>query len=88
MKIGGVEVLTLEEAAARLGLASSTLRHQIRNGALAAERLGGRYVVTAEAVEAYAQEHRGKHGFAAPSHPLRGRQGPGHRQKRTPAVQD
>lgn len=75
-------MLTLTEAAESLGVATSTLRHQIARGALEAIRLGGRYVVTVEAVEAYRETRQGKHGFAAESHPMHGKQGPGHRRKK------
>ncbi len=83
MKIGGMDVLTLTEAADRLGVATSTLRHQIARGSLVAIRLGGRYVVEVGEVERYQEERKGKHGFAAESHPMHGKQGPGHRRKKT-----
>jgi excisionase family DNA binding protein len=59
-------VLTLTDAAARLGLAASTLRHQVQAGRLRARLIGKTYVVTAREVERYRAEHLGKIG--RPSH--------------------
>jgi len=59
-------MLTLTEAAARLGLAASTLRHQAQAGRLRARLIGKTYVVTAREVERYRREHLGKPG--RPSH--------------------
>jgi excisionase family DNA binding protein len=59
-------VLTLAEAAARLGLAASTLRHQVQAGRLRARLIGKTYVVTPREVERYRAEHLGKPG--RPSH--------------------
>ncbi len=59
-------MLTLTEAAARLGLAASTLRHQVQAGRLQARLVGKTYVVTAREVERYRAEHLGKAG--RPSH--------------------
>ena len=70
-------MLTLTEAAARLGLAASTLRHQVQAGRLRARLVGKTYVVTAREVERYRREHLGKPG--RPSHqpaPPSGRSGP------------
>jgi predicted site-specific integrase-resolvase len=39
-------VLTFTEAAARLGIAASTLRHQVQVGRLHARLIGKTYVVT------------------------------------------
>jgi len=83
MRIGDVEVLTVNEAAERLALSPTTLRHQIANGVFNAMRLGGRYVVTIEEVERYNEERKGKHGFANPAHPLYGKRGGGGRRKKT-----
>jgi hypothetical protein len=38
--------------------------------------------VTADDVERYERERRGRHGFANPDHPMHGKQGPGHRRKK------
>jgi excisionase family DNA binding protein len=82
VKIGDVEVLTLAEAAERLGVKRNTLVQQVRKGALAATLSGHTYLVTADEVERYRAEHRGKRGsFQNPNHPLHGKQGPGHRRK-------
>ena len=59
-------MLTLSEAADQLGLAASTLRHQVHAGRLRARLIGKTYVVTAREVERYRREHLGKPG--RPSH--------------------
>ncbi len=59
-------MLTLTEAADQLGLAASTLRHQVQAGRLRARLVGKTYVVTAGDVERYRREHLGKPG--RPSH--------------------
>ena len=55
-------MLTLTEAAARLGLAASTLRHQVQVGRLRARLVGKTYVVTAREVERYRTTSLGKPG--------------------------
>lgn len=55
-------MLTLTEAADRLGLAASSLRHQIRNGKLRARKVGRDWTVSEREVERYARDHRGKLG--------------------------
>lgn len=50
--------LTLNEAAEVLGVATSTLRHQIRNGKLKARHWGYTWLVSAEEVGRYARENR------------------------------
>ncbi len=69
------ERLTVTQAAGRLGLHRDTLLRQIAKGVLRAERLGSIWVVTGAEVERYRREHRGRHGFASPDHPLHGRRG-------------
>ena len=59
-------MLTLTEAADELGLASSTLRHQVQAGRLRARLVGKTYVVTPREIERYRREHLGKPG--RPSH--------------------
>ena len=59
-------MLTLTEAAARLGLSASTLRHQVQSGRLRARMVGKTYLVTAREVERYRREHLGRPG--RPSH--------------------
>ncbi len=59
-------MLTLTQAADQLGLAASTLRHQVQAGRLRARLVGKTYVVTAGEVERYRREHLGKPG--RPSH--------------------
>lgn len=56
---------TLPEAARMLGLASSTLRHQVKNGKLAARQISRDWYVTSEEVERYRREHRRPTGDAA-----------------------
>jgi excisionase family DNA binding protein len=51
-------MLTLTEAAASLGLAPSTLRHQIRNRKLRARKLGREWYLFADEVERYRVESR------------------------------
>ena len=52
--------MTIPEAALALGLAPSTLRHQIKNGKLRASRMGrsGPWFVSAGEVARYAVENR------------------------------
>ena len=51
-------MLSLPEAAKSLGLAPSTLRHQIKNGKLAARKVSRDWYVTEAEVARYRQEHR------------------------------
>ena len=51
-------MLSLPEAARTLGLAPSTLRHQIKNGKLTARKVSRDWYLTAEEVERYRREHR------------------------------
>lgn len=53
-------MLTLTEAAARLGLAASTLRNQVHNGRLRARLIGKTWVVSEREVERYRAESLGK----------------------------
>lgn len=46
-------MLSLPEAAKRLGLHESTLRHQIKNGKLAARKVSRDWYLTSEEVERY-----------------------------------
>jgi excisionase family DNA binding protein len=52
--------LTIPEAALALGVKPSTLRHQIRNRKLRAHKMGATWYVSAEEVERYRTENRGK----------------------------
>lgn len=52
--------LTLEQAAASLGVADSTLRVQIRNGKLRATKVGRDWTVTPREVERYRRESQGR----------------------------
>lgn len=51
-------VLTLAQAARRLGVANASLRQSILRGRLRAEKFGHQWVVTPEALEEYAQSRR------------------------------
>lgn len=66
MRIGDVEVLTLQEAARRLEMNSTTLTRQAQRGVLLAVRFGREWAVTADEVERYRREHKGKRGQASP----------------------
>ena len=59
-------MLTLTEAADQLGLAASTLRHQVQAGRLRATLIGKTYVITEGELARYRAEHLGKIG--RPSH--------------------
>jgi len=50
--------LTLEQAAASLGVAASTLRVQIRNGKLRGTKIGRDWTVTPREVERYRRESK------------------------------
>lgn len=52
--------MTINEAAKALGLASSTLRWQVKNGKLRARRMGGRWYVSDAEVARYLAEHKRK----------------------------
>ena len=55
---GHPDVLTLAEAAARLGVSPTTLRVQIRNGKLRARKVGRDWTVSEREVERYRRESR------------------------------
>jgi len=82
MQIGDDEVLTIPQAATRLGVTPDTLRQQVKRGVLNATRAGGIYLVTAREVARYDEFRKQPRGFARPDHPLHGKQGPGHRRKK------
>jgi excisionase family DNA binding protein len=54
----GDSMHTLTEAAKLLGLAPSTLRHQVRNGKLDARKVSRDWYVRADEVERYRRENR------------------------------
>ncbi len=58
----GDMMLSLAQAAERLGLAPVTLRAQAKKGTLRATLIGHSYVVRLSEVERYAREHKGKVG--------------------------
>ncbi len=55
-------MLTLTEAAARLGVAASTLNGQVRKGRLRATKYGKTWVVSEREVERYRAESLGRKG--------------------------
>ena len=55
-------MLTLAEAAARLGLAQSTLRNQVKAGRLKARLVGKTWTVSEREVERYRAASLGKQG--------------------------
>lgn len=55
-------MLTLTEAAARLGVAASTLRHQVHNGRLHARLVGKTWIVSEREIERYRGESLGRIG--------------------------
>ena len=54
--------LTLNQAAAVLGLEQSTLRRQIARGSLRARKVGPLWVVTVDELDRYRAEHLGRAG--------------------------
>ena len=55
-------IYSLTEAAALLGMAASTLRHQAQAGRLRASLVGKTWVVTSAEVERYRRESLGRPG--------------------------
>jgi excisionase family DNA binding protein len=55
-----MNLLTVTEAAERLGLSRSTVLNQIRAGAIRSERIGRLWVISEDEVERYGREHRGR----------------------------
>ncbi len=64
-------MLTLAEAAARLGLSASTLRHQVHVGRLRARLIGKTYVVTERELVRYRAESLGRPGRRHQEEPSR-----------------
>ncbi len=62
IRIGNVELLSLPEAAERLELTPATLRWQVKNGTLKAEKIAGRWLVTQAEVARYQEQNKGQHG--------------------------
>lgn len=81
MQVGDEEVLTINQAAERIGVSVQTIYSQIQRGKIEARRFGRQWMLTADEVRRYIEEIRGKQGFAAASHPMHGMKGPGHRRK-------
>jgi excisionase family DNA binding protein len=62
MKIKGIEVLTLVEAGERIGVSPHTLRRSAEAGTLHADKKGKTWLVTADELDRYARENKGKPG--------------------------
>jgi excisionase family DNA binding protein len=56
----GAELIGIPAAATLLGLAPTTLRHQIKNGKLRATKVGRDWLLAPDEVERYRLEHRQK----------------------------
>jgi excisionase family DNA binding protein len=61
-------VLSLSKAAERVSLSTSTLRTQIKLGVIPATKEGVHYFIDAEDLDTYVRNHKGKHGYASPTH--------------------
>jgi excisionase family DNA binding protein len=55
-----MNLLTVTEAAERLGLSRSTVLNQIRQGVIRADRIGRLLVIGQDEVERYRREHLGR----------------------------
>ena len=55
-----LHLMTLNDAAKALGVAPSTLRHQLRLKRFSARKIGTRWYVTPEEVERYRADVQGK----------------------------
>lgn len=62
MRIEGVALLPLREAAQRIGVSRTTLQKQARKGVLRAVLIGNQWLVTVEEIDRYAREHKGRSG--------------------------
>lgn len=62
MTTGGEELLTISQAAERLGLSRKTLWLQINRGTLHGQQIGHMWIVTASEVERYRRENKGRAG--------------------------
>jgi len=82
MQIGDEEVLTLKQAAERIGVSPKTLQLQAKNGALKARLMGKTYLVTASELVRYDERRKQNRGFARPDHPYYKRRGGGGRTKK------
>lgn len=67
------ELLSIKDAAERIGLKRNTLFKQIHRGAMKVSKADRGYVVTVGELRRYEREHKGKRGFASPDHPLYGK---------------
>lgn len=84
MQIGDDEVLSLKQAAERLGVRPETLAQQAKRGKLRATLVGHTYMVMGSDLAAYDELRKQARGFARPDHPLHGKRGGGGRRKKGP----
>ncbi len=82
MEIGEIELLTLKQASARIGVSPNTLAIQAKKGALKAVKMGRSYLITADELARYDAQRKAPRGFASPDHPLHGKRGGGGRRKK------
>jgi len=76
MKIGDEEVLTISQAAERIGVSINTLYSQIARERIRATKFGRQWMLTAVEVRRYIEEIQGRQGFAAETHPYHGKRPP------------
>ena len=69
-------MITLADAAAELGLTSSTLRRQIERGSLRARKVGPVWTISRRELERYRAEHLGRIGGPGRPRPRREHIGP------------
>lgn len=62
MALDELDILTLAEAAERLGVGADSLRHQVQDGRLRARKLGKTWITTGAEVERYRRENLGRVG--------------------------
>lgn len=55
-------MLTIVEAAERIGVSASTIRNQIKNGVIHARQSGKIYLVRVSEIERYRRENKGRVG--------------------------
>lgn len=82
MEIGDEEVLSLKQAAERLGVRPETLAQQAKRGKLHATLVGHTYMVKGSDLAAYDVQRKQARGFAREDHPLHGKRGGGGRPKK------
>lgn len=76
-------MITTSEAMTRDGLSRKALRTQRCRGVLAATKGGNAYLVTASEMERYDAMRKAPSRFSRDDYAMKGKQEPGHRQKKT-----